>query len=221
MSKRKWILFLISLFVLISFAACSPKDQAREEMNGPEEPLYRETHYPSRTGAKRTNEHINGHEAAGGGGQNEIGYFRYNPANYHTANGGNTGPNVYIDRPLLSKHIAQLVTVLPDVKESTVLVTDDHVFVGIKTKDGKHNPKTTKEAKRTAESITPRYFKVHVTDSQKLESRINNIGMRMRTNHDVEGVRGDLEQLLRNMGDDTPPDMNENSNPNSTNQIGY
>ncbi|SFI87692.1 Sporulation lipoprotein YhcN/YlaJ (Spore_YhcN_YlaJ) [Thermoflavimicrobium dichotomicum] len=210
-------------FVIFIMSACSPRQATPEQTGNPDEPLYRESNNPSRLGAvRRDNSDINGHESAASGGQNEIGYFRHNPENYRT--NGNKVPqphNVFIDRPILAKHIAQLVTVLPGVKESTVLVTDDHIFVGVRTKNGKHNPKILKEARRTAEAVTPRYYKVHVTDSAKLESQINNVGMRMRTNHDVEGVKGDLENLLRQMGDKTPPDVNENIQPKSKTDIGY
>ncbi len=209
----------------LTFApACTTNDEAAQELgNGPQDPLYRETNHPSRMGAaRRDNNEINGHEHAASGGQNEIGYFRYNPANYRDKVGTDpTTHKVYVDRPILAKYIAQLVTVLPNVKDATALVTDDHVFIGVRTKNGKPDAKVRKEAKRTAEAVTPRYYKVHVTDSEELEKRINAIGMRMRTNHDVEGVKGDLEQLLRQMGDDTPPNVNENIEPNSKIQIGY
>lgn len=41
----------------------------------------------------------------------------------------------------------------------------------------------------------------------------------MSTNNDVEGVRGDLEDLLRRLGDDTPPDVNEQIEPNGRRDI--
>jgi hypothetical protein len=220
---KKIVIGLVSLTLTLA-PACNSNDQAAQEIgNGPQDPLYRETSHPSRMGAvRRDNSAINGHEHAASGGQNEIGYFRYNPANYkNNVSADPKTQNVYVDRPILAKHIAQLVTVLPNVKDATALVTDDHVFIGIRTKNGKPDAKARKEAKRTAEAVTPRYYKVHVTDSKELENRINSIGMRMRTNNDVEGVKGDLEQLLRQMGDETPPNVNENIQPNSKVQIGY
>lgn len=62
---------------------------------------------------------------------------------------------MFVDRPLLARHIAEMVTNLPNVKDATALVTDDRVFIGVNTKNGKVDPKTVKEAKRTAESLTP------------------------------------------------------------------
>jgi hypothetical protein len=212
--KRMIIVFL-SLLLILTACANPNRKQGMERKNY--EPLYRQKDQDTRIGYVR-NDEINGEENARGGGQNEIGYFKYNPEHYH--NGGRTaGPDVFVDRTLLARHIAHMVTVLSNVKEATALVTDDHVFVGIKTKNGQMDPKTVKEAKRTAEAITPRYFKVHVTSDRTLESQINSVGMRMTTDYDVEGIRGDLEQLLRKMGDTTPPEVNESIQPNTRREI--
>lgn len=214
---KRWISSLLTGAILFSLVACAGNAGQREEMGGVSEPLYR-NNTDTRIGYVR-NDIINGEESAEGGGQNEIGYFRYNPANYRTANGRAPGPDVFIDRSLLAQHIAQLVTVLPNVKEATALVTDDHIFVGVSAKNGKLDGKTMKEVKRTAESVTPRYYKVHVTSDRTLESQINEIGMRMRGDYDVEGLKGDLEYLLRQMGDNTPPGLNESINPTGRDQI--
>ncbi|SEN56519.1 Sporulation lipoprotein YhcN/YlaJ (Spore_YhcN_YlaJ) [Lihuaxuella thermophila] len=207
--------FLVFLFILSTAACTSPEPAKPGEA---QEPLYREHHNDTRFGMVR-NDVINGEESAYGGGQNEIGYFKYIPENYKTGDGRAAGPNVFVDRSLLARHIAQMVTVLPNVKEATALVTDDHVFVGVNTKNGKMDTKTVKEAKRTAESITPRYFKVHVTTDRNLNSQIQRVGMRLNGASDVEGVRGDLEQLLRKMGDETPPDVNESIYPQQRRQV--
>jgi len=213
-------LIIISSLLALILSACSPDNQqggGREGVQTNYEPMYRDHDNDTRIGYVR-NDQINGDEAARGGGQNEIGYFRYRPENY--ANEGRAaGPDVFIDRTLLARHIAQLVTVLPNVQEATALVTDDHVFVGVATKNKKLDPKTVKEARRTAESVTPRYYRIHVTTDKNLNSQIQSVGMRMAGNSDVQGVRGDLEQLIREMGDETPPDLNENNQPNSLRDI--
>jgi hypothetical protein len=215
---KRWMIFLLACLITAASSACSQGNrQGMQRMQGMEEPLYRDKEHDTRIGYVR-NDTINGHEAAGGGGQNEIGYFKYRPQHYRN-NGRAEGPDVFIDRPLLARHIAHLVTFLPNVKEATALVTDDHVFLGVSTKNGRMDPKTMREAKRTAESVTPRYYKVHVTSDKKLESEINAIGMRMTGNADVQGVRGDLEQLLRKMGDESPPDLNEANYPNNLRQV--
>ncbi|MBA4602771.1 YhcN/YlaJ family sporulation lipoprotein [Thermoactinomyces mirandus] len=219
---KNWFILLLSSFLIFSVSGCAPNhnDDGAQGMEnqGNQEPLYREQNNDTRFGTVQ-NDMINGDEAARGGGQNEIGYFKYIPENYTNKNGANPGNNVFIDRSLLARQIAQMVTVLPNVKDGTALVTDDHVFIGITTKNGKIDRKTAREAKRTAESLTPRYFKVYVTSDKKLNDEIKSVGMRMTTNKDIEGVRGDLEDLLRKMGDDTPPDVNGQIEPNTRREI--
>lgn len=213
------LIIIISSFILLFMTACASQQTGNRQgtqMNY--EPLYREQNNDTRMGLVR-NDQINGEETARGGGQNEIGYFHYNPQNYVNQNGRPPGPNVFVDRTVLARHIAQLVTFLPNVKEATALVTDDHVFIGVTTKNNKLDAKTIKEARRTAESVTPRYFRVHVTTDKQLNSQIQSVGMRMVGNRDVQGIRGDLEQLLRKMGDETPPDLNENIYPNSRRDV--
>ena len=114
-----------------------------------EEPLYREQNNDTRIG-RTSNDSINGNEEARGEGQKTKWNFKYNPQNYDEKSAGKT--NVFVDRPLLARHIAEMVTNLPNVKDATALVTDDRVFIGVNTKNGKVDPKTVKEAKRTAEA---------------------------------------------------------------------
>jgi hypothetical protein len=208
----------ISALLLMTLPGCDG-GSTRGRMDDGYQPMYRDGQTTTRFG-RVSNDGMNGHERFQGGGQNEIGYFHYNPADYRSAPGsGSPGPNVFIDRPLLAKNVAYLVTVLPNVKEATALVTDDHIFVGVQPKNGALDAKTLKEAKRTAESVTPRYYQVRVTSDQELQEEIDSVGMKMRDSSNVEGRKGDLEQLLRNMGDETPPDVNESIYPQGRHQI--
>jgi hypothetical protein len=209
MKLFKWL--SIVCFILAT-VACKMNHKESSEI---QKPLYRDSNTKTRFGDK-IRDNIGGKESSLGQGQNEIGFFKYNPKHYY---GKKLGPDIIIDRPLLAKHIAHLVTLLPHIEETTALVTDDHVFIGIKTKNNRLESKVIREAKRTAESITPRYFKIHVTHNKTLESKINEIGIRMRGNTGVEGVKGDLEQLLREMGDKTPPDVNESIQPSSRKDV--
>ncbi|BCU80869.1 hypothetical protein JIR001_06520 [Polycladomyces abyssicola] len=142
------------------------------------------------------------------GGSNQIGYIHYDESQFRNADGTTVkGPSVYVDRTILARHIAHLETVLPNVKAASVLVTDNHVFVGVQTKTGRLDRKTLHDAWRTAASVTPRYFRIHVTSDTRLRNQIDRVGMRLKRGNYVEGARGDLEQLLDRMGDKTPPDV--------------
>lgn len=195
---------IISFTLLFSFTACNANNEVREnqENHRMDQSINQDDQNQTRYGYENRNPNPNQEDQYLNRGQNEIGYFRYNPVHYQ--NTPQTAQYSF-DRPILAKQIASLVAVLSNVKESTVLVTDDHVFVGIITKNGKRDAKTVKEARRTAESLTPRYFQVHVTDSKKLESTINQLGLRMQGDGDIEGNADSLNDLLRRMGDDTPP----------------
>lgn len=196
----------VCLFFLVS-ACNSDREEAggKKEMDRNEGSMYQDDTAKTRFGYDTRDPNRDKEDRFLGQGQNEVGYFRYNPEHYKGNQSLAADPGIRVDRPTLAKHIASLVAVLPNVKESTVLVTDDHVFVGIIPKKGQQDQKTVKEAKRTAESVTPRYFRIHVTDSENLQSSINELGLRMQRSGDVDGTRNSLNQLLRKMGDDTPP----------------
>lgn len=192
---------------ILLLAACSNEREElgrRKELDRNEGSMYQDDVSRTRYGYDTRNPNPKKEDRFLGQGQNEIGYFRYNPDHYQTNPSSFSETGIRIDRPTLAKHIASLVAVLPNVKESTVLVTDDHVFVGIIPKKSR-DPKTVKEAKRTAESVTPRYFQVHVTDSQDLHSSIDELGLRMQRSGDIDGTRKSLNELLKKMGDHTPP----------------
>lgn len=72
--------------------------------------------------------------------------------------------NVYVDRDALAKAVGNVTASCPGVQRSTVLVTDKEVFVGVHTQGADaHTAK--KQAKMNAESVSPRYYKVYVTDN--------------------------------------------------------
>lgn len=147
-----------------------------------------------------------------GGPNNTIGYVRHNARNIRETN-NNDRANAYIDRTILAQHIASLVTQLPGVNDATVLVTDDHVFIGLDEPKGKAlDPDTVKEARRTAMSATPRYYRIHVTRDSNLRNRIDRIGVQMQNGRNTDGVsvNRNLEKLLRDLGDTSPPELDRN-----------
>lgn len=201
--QRLLIGFLCFFFFLTACNSDQEEAGGKKELDRNENSMYQDDLTKTRYGYDTRDPNREKEDRFLGQGQNEIGYFRYDPSYYKNSQSGTADPGIRIDRPTLAKYIAGLVADLPNVKESTVLVTDDHVFVGIVPK--KKNQKTVQEAKRTAESVTPRYFRIHVTDSKSLQSSINELGLRMQKNGDVDGVRNSLNQLLKKMGDETPP----------------
>jgi hypothetical protein len=91
--------------------------------------------------------------------------------------------NVYVDREALARAVGNVTASCPGVNRSTVLVTDEEIFVGLNTLGG-DNRVTKEQARMGAQSIAPRYYKVYVTDNAndiaeiaRIASRANNVTM--------------------------------------------
>lgn len=205
---KKWILILIPL-TLFSLTACAnrtheTKENVQQETNRQQGSLYQDGNQKGQMSYSQRAPDIEPNDRMRNSGQNKLGYFHVDRVN-------NQLPDVYIDRSILAKHIAQLVASLPQAHQPTTLVTDDHVFIGLHYKSTSKGQKpmskeqVKKEVRKIAESVTPRYYKIHVTDRSQLETKMKNIGLKMHSNGDVEGIHGDLHQLLKEMGDETPP----------------
>lgn len=186
----KQVLALISCFVLALVGACTPAGQRPEADT--DQSLFRDRTNDTQSPYDYVNK-----EAPRGtrmSVQNPIGYIRYQANNQR----GDQASNIYVDRNTLARQIAYLVTNLRGINDATVLVTDDHVFVGINGNQGKNmDSSTLRRIRQTALSVTPRYYRVHVVNENSLLRRMNEVG--------TGRARGDLQRLLRDLGDTTPP----------------
>lgn len=186
--KRLLMVALAGLWMLTS---CTP---AARPDDGYDESLYRQP-----DGAMEYVRNDRGHRQ--GKPFSMLGYSRQNGNEmYNATDGGSVpGPDVYIDRNVLARHIAFLTTKLPQVDDAAVLVTDDQVFIGVSGSEGTPDEDTLYETKRTALSLTPRYFKIHVTGDPQLKGQIMNMGNHAGITRG--GVnRQEMEQLLERMG---------------------
>ncbi|WP_186380516.1 YhcN/YlaJ family sporulation lipoprotein [Brevibacillus brevis] len=108
--------------------------------------------------------------------------------------------NVYVDRDALAKAVGNVTASCPGVQRSTVLVTDKEVFVGVHTQGADaHTAK--KQAKMNAESVSPRYYKVYVTDNPNDIQEIARVASR---SSNVSTARTEdaksIETLIKRMG---------------------
>lgn len=208
----KWAMPLAG-FAMVSFVsvACTPAQQPGTFNDRQNNALNQEqsSRYISNPNGMNGNGFVPRSDTARvGRGQNEIGFIRYNKANNNNRDngGGMQGPDVYIDRNALANHIGYLVTAYPQINDAIVLVTDDHVFVGVNETNGASvDRKTAEDVHRTASSVTPRYYEVTVTDDDYLRQRITAIGDKLSRGGNLDDYRDDVSEMLRNMGDDTPP----------------
>lgn len=187
---KQRVLALVSCFFILLAAACAPAGQRPEADT--DQTLFRD-----RTDTPGAYDYVN-REAPRGirmGTQNPVGYIRYRKDNNRSVD---RTPNIYVDRNNLARQIAYLVTNQRGIEDATVLVTDDHVFVGINGKQGeKLDSQTLRRIRQTALSVTPRYYRVHVVKEKSLLHRMNQVG--------TDRARNDLQRLLRDLGDTTPP----------------
>jgi hypothetical protein len=85
--------------------------------------------------------------------------------------------NVFVDREALANAVGNVTASCPGVDRSTVLVTDEEIFVGLNTQDS--NAQTAKDqARQCAQSIAPQYYKVFVTDNANDIAEISRIASR-------------------------------------------
>ncbi|WP_054951359.1 YhcN/YlaJ family sporulation lipoprotein [Numidum massiliense] len=138
-------------------------------------------------------------------GQNEVGFSSFTPDDFRTRDGVRvTASNLQVNRNALANQIGYLVTTYPQVRKSTVLVTDDRVFVGIDDIGKKLDAATVEKVRKSALAITPRYYRVHVTTDKQLHKQMTKIGRKLANGGTVTQYRDDLSALLRKMGDPTP-----------------
>ena len=190
MMKQR-VLALVSCFFISLAAACAPAGQRPE--TDTDQTLFRD-----RTGGTPgVYDYVN-REAPRGirmDTQNPVGYIRYRRDNNRN---GNRAPNIYVDRNVLARQIAYLVTNQRGIRDATVLVTDDHVFIGLNDVQGKAlDSRTLRRIRQTALSVTPRYYRVRIVNDSSLLRRMNEVG--------TGRARGDLQRLLRDLGDTTCP----------------
>ncbi|WP_309866087.1 YhcN/YlaJ family sporulation lipoprotein [Desmospora profundinema] len=192
--KRLIVILFVCLWMTTSCAPAARPD------NGYNESLYREPE-----GAM---EYVRDDRRFRGAQFDMIGYSRQTGNEMYNATDGGAvpGPDVYIDRNVLARHIAFLTTKLPQIDDAAVLVTDDQVLIGVTGREGKPDEDTLYEAKRTALSLTPRYFKIHVTGDPEARSQIMNIGSQAGTARATLNGQ-EMEELLERMGADTPLDQ--------------
>ncbi|WP_407649400.1 YhcN/YlaJ family sporulation lipoprotein [Brevibacillus composti] len=143
---------------------------------------------------------VGGAGGAGTGANGGAGFGAGMGAGAGATNGGYGANNVYVDRQALARAVGNVAVSCPGVDRATVLVTDEEVFVGLNTQGP--NARTAKnQARANALSVTPRYYKVYVTDNPQHIDEISRVASRT-TNGPViraEDTR-QFDALVKRMG---------------------
>jgi hypothetical protein len=101
-----------------------------------------------------------------------MGYAKIEAA--HTRAYSTSHGNVYVDRNALAKAVADVTNSVPGVHNSTVLVSDEEIFVGCTT-DHKNAHDVKNKARMNALSIAPRYYKVYLTDDPSMINELTRV----------------------------------------------
>ncbi|MFD2370377.1 YhcN/YlaJ family sporulation lipoprotein [Brevibacillus sp. GCM10020057] len=111
--------------------------------------------------------------------------------------------NVYVDRDALAQAVGNVTSSCPGVQRSTVLVTDEEIFVGLHTAGA--DARTAKnQARMNAMSVSPRYYKVYVTDNPNDIQEIARVASRSSNLHNARtDDTASIDTLIKRMGGTT------------------
>jgi hypothetical protein len=105
-----------------------------------------------------------------------------------------TSQNVYVDRQMLANAIAGVAKTIPEVKNVSVLTTDNQAIVGCNTKGLNTNQLKTvlQKVQNQTSSVCPRYYKVYTTGNQKVIDNVHrNAGsFGNKTDSEIEKIIG-------------------------------
>jgi hypothetical protein len=133
------------------------------------------------------------------------GYVEYNKRDMSSQQAG----TFYVDRDVLARSVATVVTSTPGVEDAQVLVTDEDLYIGI---PGVEDTATLNRVMLSAWSITPRWFKISITDDHQTISSMKQMVNQQKIDH-IQ-----LEQLFKTHGFDMTG-MNVEDNGQNQTQI--
>lgn len=113
----------------------------------------------------------------------------------------------YVDRDVLAQVVGNVSTSVPGISNTTVLVTDEEIFVGCRV-EGPHAKSALAKVRMNATSVSPRWFKVYVTDNQQMTDEMTRIYTRS-SNVNVRSPHEDrqIDNLIRGFGGSTDGDQ--------------
>ena len=145
--------------------------------------------------------HTAGIAGASGNTMHRMGYARMDVNHYRT--NSDQLNSFYVDRDVLAQVVGNVTSSVPGVSTSTVLVTDEEIFVGIRA-EGSQAKTAKPKVRMNAMSVSPRWFKVYVTDNQQMIDEMTRIYSRS-SNINVASPHDDhqIDNLIRSFGGST------------------
>lgn len=203
--KIKWMIAAFLASATVALGACSTNDHALDEPDG----VYLRN--GNTVNVKNDNEYFN----ARGNGRSDFGFVRNvkSPVPGQDISMENT--NV-IDREKTASFISKLCAALPDVRDCSVLVTDEEVLVAYnidKTDSRQKRMNIADQVKKTALSAIPRWYHVYVTDDPSLRQNVANLAAMSSTSANRErNIRDTITLMLERSPQGRKVSDGENAN---------
>ncbi len=107
-------------------------------------------------------------------GQRGYGYATYSKRDINAQQNG----TYYVDYNVLARAISSMVSAVPGVEKSSVLVTDEDIFIGC---PGVTDAETLNRAKLSAWAMSPRWYKIYISGDENTIDQVNTLVNRAGT----------------------------------------
>lgn len=113
-----------------------------------------------------------------------------------------------VTREQLANQISKLTVGLPDVNDSSVVVTDAEVLIAYQadTSDERSRARVADQVKKTAESAVPKWFGIYVTDDPTLRQNVENIASMTPNQANTDKA---VKDTVRMMKENSPQGRND------------
>lgn len=131
--------------------------------------------------------------ANNGNGRKGYGYATYNSRDISPQQNG----TFYVDRNVLARAVGTVVASIPGVDRSTVLVTDEEIFIGC---PGVTDTEVLNRAKLAAWGMSPRWYEIYISGNEDVVDRVNTLVNRTGNNPiDDQQLEGILKSSTMDM----------------------
>ncbi|MEW9669223.1 YhcN/YlaJ family sporulation lipoprotein [Ammoniphilus sp. 3BR4] len=139
-------------------------------------------------------------------GQRGYGYATYSRRDINSQQNG----TFYIDRNVLARAVGTVVAATPGVERSTVLVTDEEIFIGC---PGVKDTETLNRAKLAAYGMSPRWYDIYVSGDENVIDQVSTLVNRTGNNQiDDQKLEGILKSSSMDMTGMNVKDNGQNIN---------
>ncbi|KGX89638.1 hypothetical protein N781_07700 [Pontibacillus halophilus JSM 076056 = DSM 19796] len=203
MNKRPWFASALLATALIASGCGAEENDEAFDMTNPNE-SYNKISYGF---GDRNNENFSYTSKSGNeydnNVTNRVGYVRYNKD--QVANDESENRYAVMDREQASDLVSRMLLRTKGFEDVATVVTDAEVLVGYKYEGNQNKNYAADIAKKTAQSVLPRYYEVYVSDTEETFDDLEALSTK---NLQQKTYRDDVESVVKKMkkspqGEDT------------------